>query len=196
LRYDVSVVSVKEAAETWSFGACEVGQGAFGPTKKSPYISEPFCIEKTYQCSFLNICMKKRILILNGPNLNLLGKREPQIYGHQTFEQYLEILRDKFENEIELHYFQSNHEGQMIDKMHEVGFTFDGIIVNAGGYTHTSIALADAISAVKTPVVEVHISNVYARESYRHHSYLSSRCRGVIVGFGLRGYDFAIQTFL
>lgn len=139
---------------------------------------------------------KKQILIVNGPNLNLLGKREPEIYGHQTFEQYFEILRDKFEGLVDLHYFQSNHEGALIDKIHEVGFTFDGIVLNAGGLTHTSIALADAIAAVKTPTVEVHISNVHAREEYRHHSFLSKNCIGIIIGFGLRGYDFAIQTFL
>jgi 3-dehydroquinate dehydratase II len=139
---------------------------------------------------------KKQIIIINGPNLNLLGKREPSIYGHQTFDQYLEVLSDKYEKEVDLHYFQSNHEGFLIDKIHEIGFHYDGIILNAGGLTHTSIALADAISAVKTPVVEVHISNVHAREAFRHHSFLSSRCKGVIIGFGLRGYDFAIQTFL
>ncbi|MDI9859551.1 type II 3-dehydroquinate dehydratase [Flectobacillus roseus] len=139
---------------------------------------------------------KKQILIVNGPNLNLLGKREPEIYGHQTFEQYFEILRDKYEGPVDLHYFQSNHEGALIDKIHEVGFTFDGIVLNAGGLTHTSIALADAIAAVKTPTVEVHISNVHAREEYRHHSFLSKNCIGIIIGFGLRGYDFAIQTFL
>jgi 3-dehydroquinate dehydratase-2 len=138
---------------------------------------------------------KKQILIVNGPNLNLLGKREPEIYGHQTFEQYFEILRDKY-YPVDLHYFQSNHEGALIDKIHEVGFTFDGIVLNAGGLTHTSIALADAIAAVKTPTVEVHISNVHAREEYRHHSFLSKNCIGIIIGFGLRGYDFAIQTFL
>jgi 3-dehydroquinate dehydratase II len=138
---------------------------------------------------------KKQILVLNGPNLNLLGKREPEIYGHQTFEQYFEVLKDKY-NQVELVYFQSNHEGQIIDKIHEVGFSFDGIILNAGGFTHTSIALADAVSAVKTPVIEVHISNVHAREEFRHHSFISSRCKGIIIGFGLRGYDLAIQTLL
>ncbi|MFC0186243.1 3-dehydroquinate dehydratase [Pseudarcicella hirudinis] len=138
---------------------------------------------------------RKQILILNGPNLNLLGKREPEIYGYQTFDQYMEVLTDKFTG-VDLYYFQSNHEGELIDKIHEVGFSYDGIVLNAGGYTHTSIALADAISAVKTPVVEVHISNVHAREDFRHHSYLSNRCKGIIIGFGLRGYDFAIQTFL
>jgi 3-dehydroquinate dehydratase II len=139
---------------------------------------------------------KKQILVLNGPNLNLLGKREPEIYGHQTFEQYFEVLVDKFNNQANLVYFQSNHEGHLIDKIHEVGFSFDGIILNAGGFTHTSIALADAVSAVKTPVIEVHISNVYAREEFRHHSFISSRCKGSIIGFGLRGYDLAIQTLL
>jgi 3-dehydroquinate dehydratase II len=139
---------------------------------------------------------KKQILILNGPNLNLLGKREPEIYGHQTFEQYFEVLKDKFSKQVELEYFQSNHEGLLIDKIHEVGFSYDGIILNAGGFTHTSIALADAVSAVVSPVIEVHISNVYAREEFRHHSYISSRCKGSIIGFGLRGYDLAIQTLL
>lgn len=139
---------------------------------------------------------KKQIIIINGPNLNLLGKREPEIYGHQTFDQYFEVLKDKYEASVELHYFQSNHEGALIDKIHEIGFSFDGIVLNAGGYTHTSIALADAISAVKSPTVEVHISNVHAREAFRHHSYLSNRCVGIMVGFGLRGYDFAIQSFL
>ncbi len=139
---------------------------------------------------------RKQILVLNGPNLNLLGKREPEIYGHQTFEQYFEVLKDKFAGQADLTYYQSNHEGLLIDKIHEVGFSFDGIILNAGGFTHTSIALADAVSAVKTPVIEVHISNVYAREEFRHHSYISSRCKGSIIGFGLRGYDLAIQTLL
>jgi 3-dehydroquinate dehydratase II len=139
---------------------------------------------------------KKQILVLNGPNLNLLGKREPEIYGYQTFEQYFEVLKDKFDGPVDLAYFQSNHEGHLIDKIHEVGFSYDGIILNAGGFTHTSIALADAVSAVKTPVIEVHISNVYAREEFRHHSFISSRCKGSIIGFGLRGYDLAIQTLL
>jgi 3-dehydroquinate dehydratase II len=139
---------------------------------------------------------KKQIIIINGPNLNLLGKREPEVYGHQTFEQYLEVLGDKYHKTVDLQYFQSNHEGFLIDKIHEIGFSFDGIVLNAGGLTHTSIAMADAISAIKTPTVEVHISNVHAREEFRHHSFLSSRCKGIIIGFGLRGYDFAIQTFL
>ncbi|MCF2500822.1 type II 3-dehydroquinate dehydratase [Dyadobacter chenhuakuii] len=136
----------------------------------------------------------KKILILNGPNLNLLGKREPGVYGNQSFEDYFETLKGLFPD-IELHYFQSNHEGALIDKIHEVGFTFDGIVINAGGYTHTSIALADALSAVTTPAVEVHISNIHARESFRHHSYLTSRCKGMICGLGLRGYELAVRYF-
>jgi 3-dehydroquinate dehydratase-2 len=136
----------------------------------------------------------KKILILNGPNLNLLGKREPGIYGNQSFEDYFETLKNLFSN-IELHYFQSNHEGALIDKIHEVGFTFDGIVINAGGFTHTSIALADALSAVTTPAVEVHISNIHARESFRHHSYLTSRCKGMICGLGLGGYELAVRYF-
>ncbi|MFM6947749.1 MAG: type II 3-dehydroquinate dehydratase [Aquirufa sp.] len=139
---------------------------------------------------------KKKILILNGPNLNLLGTREPEIYGHQTFEQYLEILQDKFAKELDITYFQSNEEGQLINKLHEVGFSYDGILVNAGAYTHTSIAIADAISAIKTPVIEIHISNVHARESYRSHSYLSAKCKGIIIGFGLRGYELGLNSFI
>jgi 3-dehydroquinate dehydratase-2 len=137
----------------------------------------------------------KKILILNGPNLNLLGKREPTVYGNQSFEDYFETLKAVFPG-VELHYFQSNHEGAMIDKIHEVGFSFDGIVVNAGGYTHTSIALADALSAVTTPAVEVHISNIHARESFRHHSYLTSRCKGMICGLGLKGYELAVNYFI
>ena len=138
---------------------------------------------------------KKKIIIINGPNLNLLGKREPEIYGHQTFEQYFEVLKDKFSNLAILEYYQSNHEGDLIDKIHEIGFSYDGIVLNAGAYTHTSIAIADAISGVKTPVIEVHISNVHAREEFRHHSFISPKAMGIIIGFGLRGYDFAIQAF-
>jgi 3-dehydroquinate dehydratase II len=139
---------------------------------------------------------KKKIIIINGPNLNLLGKREPEIYGHQTFEQYFEVLKDKYSEVVDLEYFQSNHEGALIDKIHEVGFSYEGIVLNAGAYTHTSIAIADAIAGVKTPVVEVHISNVHKREAFRQHSYISPNSIGIIIGFGLRGYDFAIQTYL
>jgi 3-dehydroquinate dehydratase-2 len=139
---------------------------------------------------------RKKILILNGPNLNLLGTREPEIYGHQTFEQYLDILREKFADQLDIEYFQSNEEGTIINKLHEVGFSYEGILLNAGGYTHTSIAIADAVSSIKTPVIEVHISNVHARESFRGHSYLSPNCKGVIVGFGLRGYELGLYSFI
>lgn len=137
----------------------------------------------------------KKILILNGPNLNLLGTREPSVYGNQSFEDYFKGLKSEFPK-TQLHYYQSNHEGDLIDKIHEVGFTFDGIIINAGGYSHTSVALADALSAVTTPAVEVHISNVFTREPYRHHSYLTDRCKGMISGLGLKGYELALRYFL
>jgi 3-dehydroquinate dehydratase-2 len=136
-----------------------------------------------------------KILILNGPNLNLLGTREPDIYGQQTFESFFGQLSSGFP-EIILEYFQSNHEGTLIDKLHEVGFSYDGIVFNAGAYTHTSIALADAISAIQTPVLEVHISNVYRRETFRHHSCLAAVCVGSIVGLGLDGYRLAVEWFL
>lgn len=136
-----------------------------------------------------------RIIIINGPNLNLLGVREKGIYGEQRFEDYFETLQTQYQG-VELSYFQSNHEGALIDKIHEVGFSADGIVLNAGAYTHTSLAIADAIAAVTTPVVEVHISNVYAREPYRHHSYLAKNCRGVICGFGLDGYRLAVASLL
>ena len=136
-----------------------------------------------------------KILIINGPNLNLLGKREPHLYGTQSFEEYFDQLKDSFP-EHELLYFQSNHEGEIIDKLHEVGFDFDGIVLNAGAYTHTSIAIADAIASIETSVIEVHISNVYAREVFRHHSYLSAHCKGVIVGLGLDGYRLAVESLI
>jgi len=132
------------------------------------------------------------IQIINGPNLNLLGKREPEIYGSQTFEAYFEELVDKFSDHT-LHYYQSNHEGSLIDKIHEVGFSYDGIIINPGGYTHTSIALADAIAAITSPVIEIHISNIYERESFRHHSFLKPNCLESIVGKGIDGYREAIE---
>ncbi len=135
------------------------------------------------------------IVIINGPNLNLLGVREKSIYGDQDFLSYFETLRLSYAD-VELTYFQSNHEGTIIDKIHEVGFSVDGIVLNAGAYTHTSLAIADAIVAVTAPVVEVHISNVYARESFRHHSYLAKNCKGVICGFGLDGYRLAIESLL
>lgn len=137
----------------------------------------------------------KRIQIINGPNLNLLGKREPGVYGNQSFEQYFETLKATFP-QAELLYFQSNHEGAIIDKIHETGFDFDGIVLNAGAYTHTSVAIADAIRSVTTPVIEVHISNVFKREAFRHHSYLSEACRGCIVGFGMDSYRLAVDSLL
>ena len=141
--------------------------------------------------------MPLKLLILNGPNLNLLGRREPEIYGEDTFEDFLLHLKGKFvDADVDLEYYQSNHEGELLDKMHEVGFTYDGIILNAGALTHTSIALADAVSAIKTPVVEVHISNVHKRETFRHHSYISPVAEGVIVGLGLRGYELAVEYFV
>ncbi|MCF8322529.1 MAG: type II 3-dehydroquinate dehydratase [Flavobacterium sp.] len=136
-----------------------------------------------------------KISIINGPNLNLLGKREPEIYGSQTFEDYLEILKTKFPN-VELSYFQSNVEGELIDKIQEVGFSYDGIIINAASYTHTSIGIGDAIKAITTPVVEVHISNTFSRESFRHQSYISGNAKGVVLGFGMKSYELAIASFL
>ena len=136
----------------------------------------------------------KKIVIINGPNLNLLGKREPEIYGDKTFEVYLEELKKQFPD-ILLDYFQSNSEGEIIDKLHQTGFSSDGIVLNAGAYTHTSLAIADAIRSIKTPVVEVHISNIFAREIYRHHSFLSEACKGCIVGFGMDSYRLAVTSF-
>ena len=136
-----------------------------------------------------------KICIINGPNLNLLGKREPEVYGSQTFEDYFETLKQKFPN-IELSYYQSNIEGELISKIQEVGFSHSGIILNAGAYTHTSIGIADAIKAITTPVVEVHISNTFSRETFRHQSFISPHAKGVIIGFGLHSYHLAIQSFL
>ncbi|MDD3725423.1 MAG: 3-dehydroquinate dehydratase [Bacteroidales bacterium] len=136
-----------------------------------------------------------RIIIINGPNLNLLGKRQKDIYGDISFEYYLQTLRDEFPY-IELEYFQSNIEGEIIDKLHLVGFSYDGIILNAGGYTHSSVSIADAVSSINTPVVEVHISNILAREEFRHVSLISPNAKGSIFGFGLKGYKLAIQAFL
>ncbi len=135
-----------------------------------------------------------KLAIINGPNLNLLGRREPDIYGNQTFEEYLEELKLLFP-EVLISYFQSNSEGSLIDKIHETGFEYDGIIVNLAGYTHTSVALADAISAVTTPVVEVHISNIHAREDFRKHTYTGAKAKGIISGLGLKGYELAIRYF-
>nr|MBC7611715.1 type II 3-dehydroquinate dehydratase [Pseudopedobacter sp.] len=136
-----------------------------------------------------------KIQIINGPNLNLLGKREPGVYGNEDFESFFAALQTKYPN-IEFQYFQSNVEGEIINQLHKVGFSFDGIVMNAGAYTHTSIAIADAIAAINTPVIEVHISNVYAREEFRHHSMMAKNCKGIITGFGLLSYELAIQSFL
>jgi 3-dehydroquinate dehydratase-2 len=136
-----------------------------------------------------------KIQIINGPNLNLLGVREPGIYGNQSFEAYLEQLKLQFPG-VEIDYFQSNVEGELINKLHEVGFSFDGIILNAGGYTHTSVALADAIAGINVPVIEVHISNIYAREEYRHISLTGKNCKGVLTGFGMDGYRLALESFI
>lgn len=137
----------------------------------------------------------KRIIIVNGPNLNLLGIREPEVYGNRTFEDYFQELKQQYP-QIALEYYQSNVEGELINKLQEAGFSYDGIILNAGGYSHTSVAIHDAIAAITTPVVEVHISNIYAREEYRHHSLLSSACKGIICGLGLQGYNLAIQSLI
>jgi 3-dehydroquinate dehydratase-2 len=133
-----------------------------------------------------------KIQIINGPNLNLLGKRETSIYGNESFEQFLETLKKRFAN-LELDYYQSNVEGELVNKIQEVGFSFDGIVLNAGAYTHTSVAIHDAIGAIRTPVVEVHISNVYGREEFRHKSLITSKCAGMLTGFGMEGYAMAIQ---
>lgn len=136
-----------------------------------------------------------KILILNGPNLNLLGSREPEVYGNQNFEQYFASLQSKF-SQVSLDYFQSNIEGEIIDKLQSAASNFDGIILNAGAYTHTSIAIADTVKAIQTPVVEVHISNTYSREDFRHRSYIAPNANGIIIGFGLKSYELAIQSLL
>ncbi len=136
-----------------------------------------------------------KIIIINGPNLNLLGKREPEIYGNQSFEDYFKILKTKYST-VELSYFQSNIEGELIDKIQEAGFLYDGIILNVAAYTHSSIAIGDAVKAISTPVIEVHISNTFSRETFRHQSYISANANGVIIGFGLKSYELALHSFL
>ena len=136
-----------------------------------------------------------KIIIINGPNLNLLGKREPEVYGNASFEEYFNTLQEKYPN-IELDYFQSNIEGELIDKLHEVGFDHNGIILNAAAYTHTSVGIGDAIKAIETPVIEVHISNVHAREEFRHQSYIAPNAKGIIIGLGLKGYELALEALL
>jgi len=137
----------------------------------------------------------KKLIIINGPNLNLLGVREPEIYGDLSFTDFLNLLQNKY-SDIDLHYFQSNIEGEIIDKLHEVGFSYDGVILNAAAYTHTSVGIGDALKAIKTPVVEVHISNTFSREAFRHTSYISPNAKGVIIGFGMQSYELAIESFL
>jgi len=145
--------------------------------------------------NLLLFCCCMKLIIINGPNLNLLGKREKDIYGTQDFESYFQSLKELFQI-IDIEFFQSNVEGEIINKLHETGFSYDGIILNAGGYTHTSVAIADAVAAIKTPVIEVHISNVYAREEFRHVSLTAKNCKGVIAGFGLDSYRLAVEVFL
>jgi 3-dehydroquinate dehydratase II len=137
----------------------------------------------------------KKVIIINGPNLNLLGKRETEVYGNQSFNEYLETLKADFSS-IEIEYFQSNIEGEIINKLHETGFDHDYIILNAGGYTHTSVAIADAVAAIETPVIEVHISNIFSREQFRHQSLISKWSRGVICGFGLHSYRLSLEYIL
>ncbi|WP_158859026.1 type II 3-dehydroquinate dehydratase [Lunatibacter salilacus] len=136
-----------------------------------------------------------KIIIINGPNLNLLGKREPEIYGSLSFEEFFETLVKKYPSHT-LEYYQNNVEGELVNKIHEVGFSYDGILLNAGAYTHTSVAVSDAIAGVNTPVIEVHISNIYKREEFRHKSIISKECIGMIAGLGLDGYDLGIQYFI
>ena len=137
----------------------------------------------------------KKLIIINGPNLNLLGTREPEIYGNLSFTEFLQELKRKYPT-VQLDYFQSNIEGEIIDKLQEVGFSYDGIVLNAAAYTHTSVGIGDAVKAIKTPVVEVHISNTFNREEFRHVSYISPNAKGVIVGFGLQSYELAIKSFI
>ena len=137
----------------------------------------------------------KKFIIINGPNLNLLGKREPIIYGDQTFENYFNNLQKKYPS-LNLSYFQSNIEGELIDKLQEVGFKVDGIILNAAAYTHTSVGIGDAVKGITVPVVEVHISNTFSREEFRHHSYISPNAKGIVLGFGLKSYELALKSFM
>ena len=137
----------------------------------------------------------KKIIIINGPNLNILGKREPEIYGSQSFEDYFKTLQEDFPV-LMLDYFQSNIEGELINKLHDVGFTYDGIVLNAAAYTHTSVGIGDAVRGISTPVIEVHISNTYNREEFRHQSFISPNAKGVVLGFGLKSYALALQSFL
>ena len=136
-----------------------------------------------------------KVIIINGPNLNLLGKREPEVYGNQSFDDYFKTLQNQFPS-LTLDYFQSNIEGELIDKIQQVGFNYDGIVLNAAAYTHTSIGIGDAVKAISTPVIEVHISNTFSRESFRHQSFISPNAKGIIIGFGLKSYELALQSLL
>jgi 3-dehydroquinate dehydratase-2 len=136
-----------------------------------------------------------KIIIINGPNLNLLGKREPEIYGGLSFDTFIKGLKRKYSS-VDISYFQSNIEGELINKIQEVGFSYDGIILNAAAYTHTSVGIGDAVKAITTPVIEVHISNTFSREEFRHHSFISTNAKGIIIGFGLKSYELALQSFL
>ena len=152
-------------------------------------------MDTTFFVEIISTFIDMRIIIINGPNLNLLGKREPEVYGNKTFEDYYSELQFRFK-EVELEYYQSNIEGELISKLQEVGFEYDGIVLNAAAYTHTSVGIGDAVKAIETPVVEVHISNTHKREDFRHVSYISPNAKGVILGFGLESYDLAIRSFL
>ena len=153
------------------------------------------CIFNWFISIFTQTSIPMKIIIINGPNLNLLGKREPEVYGTITFADYFQELQHKYSS-IELDYYQSNIEGQLIDKIQEVGFTYDGIILNAAAYTHTSVGIGDAVKAIATPVIEVHISNTFSREAFRHQSFISPNAKGIIIGFGLKSYELAVQSFL
>lgn len=144
---------------------------------------------------FLYFYFMKKLIIINGPNLNLLGKREPNVYGNLSFTEFLDTIKNKYSN-VSLEHFQSNVEGEIINKIQDVGFDYDGIILNAAAYTHTSVGIGDVVKAIQTPVVEVHISNTFGREEFRHHSFISPNAKGVILGFGLQSYELAIQSFL
>ncbi|SNA85696.1 3-dehydroquinate dehydratase (modular protein) [Flavobacterium psychrophilum] len=166
-----------------------------GCTKIKINLLKRYCYTQFKQENKQKLFISMKIIIVNGPNLNLLGKREPEIYGSKNFEDYFEALKTKFPM-AELSYYQSNVEGEIINKLQEVGFTYHGIILNAGAYTHTSIAIADCLKAITTPVVEVHISNTFSRETFRHQSYISPNAKGVIIGFGLKSYDLAVGSYL
>jgi len=148
-----------------------------------------------FSLHLLQTHLSMKIIIINGPNLNLLGKREPEIYGSKTFEGYFGELKQKYAS-IDLEYFQSNIEGELIDKIQEVGFTYDGIILNAAAYTHTSVGIGDSVKAITTPTIEVHISNTFSRETFRHQSFISANAKGIVIGFGLKSYELALQSFL